>query len=200
MSEPFDSPLQISVPYSRQLISKLSAVQEHISGRKRRLVTIITSIICVLIGIRFIGNISAPYNTFFTLYGCLALAFMSVPAKWRAEKICSMIEKSGRGYPCSVFEFQDGCFLANTKGNTGKPVENSYAKCHKLIETDYAFYYFINPEAAFPIPFADIPEGKKDALKSFLEEKTHLSFIPYCPLWRFSLQRLLFERKNTRKI
>ncbi len=190
--------LKMEVQYDRQLITKLSKVQNRVSGRTRQIVIVITALVCFMISLRLIGNVQSPINYLFAVYGCFSLAFIGVPAKWRAERICDAIEKSSSGYPCSIFSFDEESFSANTRGNNGSPVKNPYKTCHKLIETSDTYYYFANKDAAFPIPFSCIPDGRKGELKAYLEQQTGLSFVPLRSLWNLSLQSLLFERKNTR--
>lgn len=189
---------KLEVQYDRQLVMDLSKVQSKVSGRGRQLGIAIAALFSLLIALGLIGSVQAPFNYLFAAYGCFSIVFMNVPAKWRAEKLIAAIEKSGRGYPCSVFEFGSSMLRVNTRGNTGKPVELPYKSCHRLIETENSFYYFASPQAAYPIPFSSIPAERKDGLRQFLEKATGLHFAPVRPLWSLNLKEFLSERKNIR--
>ena len=186
----------LEVQYNRQLIQMLTRVQYDTSHAGRKAVTILVGILCLLIGGRFIGQMAEPWNYLFAIYGCFSITFINVPARSLSEKICSAIEKSAHGYPCSLFDFGDLSFTANTKGNSGKGDTHLYSNCYRLVETKDGFFYFINRDAAFPFPLTSIPEDKRNDFRLFLEEKTGLSFSPVLTLLNFSIKDLLRRFKE----
>lgn len=184
-------PFHLEIQYDRQLIQVLSGVQYDISQTGRKTVVLLIGIVCLLIGGRMIGQMAEPWNYFFIVYGCFSIVFINVPAKWRSERICAAIEKSGKGYPCSLFDFGDSFFTANTKGNSGKGDTYRYSECYRLVETRDGYFYFVNRDAAFPFPYSQIPEDQRNTLRSFLESKTGLTFIPVFSILSFSIKDIL---------
>ena len=181
----------LDVQYDRKLIQILSRVQYDTAQAGRKTVTILIGIICLLIGARLIGHMAEPWNYLFIVYGCFSIAFINVPARWRSERICAAIEKSKNGYPCTLFDFGDSSFTANTKGNSKKGDVHHYSDCFCLVETKDGYFYFISRDAAFPFPYSSIQEKEDKAFRRFLEEKTGLSFIPVLSLLSFNINDLL---------
>ena len=98
-------PFEIEVQHSAETVSDLARAQYAASHQTARLIQVITAVVCLLIGIRVIGHITEPFNYFFSLYGCLAIVFINVPAKSTADRTVKQIQASGKAFPCSVFVF-----------------------------------------------------------------------------------------------
>ncbi len=179
------------VQYDRKLIRTLSRVHYDVSMAGRKVLSVLVGVVCLLVGGRLIGQMAEPWNILFVLYGCFSIAFVNVPARWRSEKICDMIEKSGRGYPCTLFDFGASSFTANTRGSGGNGDTHPYSDCCRLIETSDGYFCFISREAAFPLPFSAIPEEARGAFRQFLEEKTGRAFAPVPSLLNFNKNDLL---------
>ena len=79
-------PFEIEVQHSAETVSDLARAQYAASHQTARLIQVITAVVCLLIGIRVIGHITEPFNYFFSLYGCLAIVFINVPAKSTADR------------------------------------------------------------------------------------------------------------------
>ena len=191
--------LRLTVSYDRSLVEALSQVQYNATHWANRIVAIGTGVLCLLVGARFIGSIESPWNLIFALYGCLAICFVSVPAKWRAAKVCQGIESRGKGYPQTEFDFGAEGFTTNTRGNTGKGVFHRYADCHRLVETRDGLYVFISREAAYPLPFSVMDDQTHAALRALLEEKTGLVFAPLPSLLTLSMGTIQQLRRSIRR-
>ena len=114
------SPIMLEVQHTPQTISSLSYVQYSATHGLKKCVQVITAVICLLLGTRLVGSIEPPFNYLFSAYGCFAILFLNLPAKWRSEKIIRQIQASKRGFPRSVFRFGEDGFHVKTKGVKGK--------------------------------------------------------------------------------
>ena len=145
-------PFEIEVPHSAETVSDLARAQYAASHQTARLIQVITAVVCLLIGIRVIGHVAEPFNYFFSLYGCLAIVFINVPAKSTADRTVKQIQASGKAFPCSVFVFGEKGFNVRPKGDSGKGENIAYAQCHRLLRYRHATYFFLNEQAAFIFP------------------------------------------------
>lgn len=192
------SPITLEVQHTPQTISSLSYVQYSATHGLKKCVQVITAVVCLLLGTRLVGSIEPPFNYLFSAYGCFAILFLNLPAKWRSEKIIRQIQASKRGFPRSVFRFGEDGFHVTTKGVKGKGDFYAYGDCHRLLEHHSGLYYFINREAAFVFPPESLKEVTPDAFKAFLQEHTHLQFTQFQRGWNATLRSILHTRKNTR--
>lgn len=188
----------IEVQHSPQTISTLSYVQYAATHGLKRAVQVITAVVCLLIGTRLIGNIQPPFHYLFTAYGCFAILFVNLPAKWRSEQIVKKIEASKRGFPCSIFHFEDDGLRVTAKGFGGSGEAYAYGDCHRLLEYRGGIYYFISRQAAFILPAQSLSAVDSGALKAFLETQTGLRFTRLERGWNASLRSLFHTKKNTR--
>ena len=95
------SPIMLEVQHTPQTISSLSYVQYSATHGLKKCVQVITAVVCLLLGTRLVGSIEPPFNYLFSAYGCFAILFLNLPAKWRSEKIIRQIQASKRGFPRS---------------------------------------------------------------------------------------------------
>ena len=188
----------IEVQHTPETISAMSHVQYSATHGLKKAVQVGTATVCLLLGTHLLGDIRAPFHYLFSAYGCFALLFLNLPARWRAEKIVRGIQASGRGFPCSVFQFEEAGFRVTAKGFDGPGDFHAYADCHRLLEHRSGLYYFISPEAAFLFPPQSLQEGRAAELKAFLETRTGLRFTRLQRGLTASLRSLLHTRRNTR--
>ena len=73
-------PFEIEVQHSAETVSDLTRAQYALSHKTARLIQVVTAVVCLLIGVHAIGSVAEPFNYFFSLYGCLAIVFINVPA------------------------------------------------------------------------------------------------------------------------
>ena len=95
-------PFEIEVQHSAETVSDLTRAQYALSHKTARLIQVVTAVVCLLIGVHAIGSVAEPFNYFFSLYGCLAIVFINVPASSLAGRVVEQIQKSGKPFPCSV--------------------------------------------------------------------------------------------------
>ena len=188
----------IEVQHTPETISAMSYVQYSATHGRKKAVQVLTAAVCLLLGTHLIGDIRAPFHYLFSAYGCFALLFLNLPAKWRAEKIVKGIQASGRGFPCSIFRFEEEGFRVTAKGFDGPGEFYAYSGCHRLVEHRSGRYYFIGPEAAFLFPPQSLSGGQAAVLKAFLEAHTGLRFTRLQQGLNASLRSLLHTRRNTR--
>lgn len=190
--------ITIEVQHTPETISSMSYVQYSATHGLKKTVQVLTAVVCLLLGTNLLGDIRQPVNYLFTAYGCFALLFLNLPAKWRAEKIVKGIRSSKGGFPCSVFHFEEKGFRVTAKGYGGKGEYHAYPECHRLLEHHSGLYYFISPQAAFIFPPESLKGIDRAAFKALLEEKTGLQFTRLQRGLSASLRSLLHTRRNTR--
>ena len=110
-------PFEIEVQHSAETVSDLTRAQYALSHKTARLIQVVTAVVCLLIGVHAIGSVAEPFNYFFSLYGCLAIVFINVPASSLAGRVVEQIQKSGKPFPCSVFVFGEKDFNVRPKGD-----------------------------------------------------------------------------------
>ena len=190
--------ITVEVQHTPETISSMYYVQYSATHGLKKAVQVLTAVVCLLLGTNLLGSIRQPVNYLFTAYGCFALLFLNLPAKWRAEKITRGIASSKRGFPCSVFHFDEKGFRVTAKGYGGKGEYHAYQDCHRLLDHRSGLYYFISPQAAFIFPPESLKGIDRAAFKAFLEEKTGLQFTQLQRGLSASLRSLLHTRRNTR--
>lgn len=97
-------PFEIEVQHSAETVSDLTRAQYALSHKTARLIQVVTAVVCLLIGVHAIGSVAEPFNYFFSLYGCLAIVFINVPASSLAGRVVEQIQKSGKTF--SLFGFR----------------------------------------------------------------------------------------------
>lgn len=192
------SAITVEVQHTPQTISSMSYVQYSSAHGTKNLVQIITAAVCLLLGTQLIGHIKPPFHYLFTAYGCFALLFLNLPAKWRTEKIVKGIQAAGHGFPCSIFHFEEEGLRVIAKGFSGPGEFYAYKDCRRLLEHRTGLYYFISPEAAFFFPTECLSGNQYVELKAFLSSHTGLEFTQLALSWNTSLRSLLRIRRNTR--
>ena len=95
-------PFEIEVQHSAETVSDLTRAQYALSHKTARLIQVVTAVVCLLIGVHAIGSVAEPFNYFFSLYGCLAIVFINVPASSLAGRVVEQIQKSGKPFPSSA--------------------------------------------------------------------------------------------------
>lgn len=190
------SEFTVEVQHTPQTIGAMSYVQYAVANGLRRAVQVITAAVCLLLGTHLIGNIKPPFHYLFSAYGCFAILFLNLPAKWRSEQIVKRIQASGRGFPCSVFRFGEDGFWVTTKGVGGAGDHYAYGDCYRLVMHRDGLYYFISKEAAFLFPAESLRQAPD--LKAFLESATGLQCTRLERGWSVSLRSLLHTLRNTR--
>lgn len=188
-------PFEIEVPHSTETVSDLTRAQYAASHQTARLIQVITAVVCLLIGIRVIGHVAEPFNYFFSLYGCLAIVFINVPAKSTADRTVKQIQASGKAFPCSVFVFGEKGFNVRPKGDSGKGENIAYAQCHRLLRYRHATYFFLNEQAAFIFPDHCIKGQSPDAFQAFLSLRTGKPCRTLYPWLTASLRSIIKEKK-----
>lgn len=189
------------VQHSPETISAMSYVQYVATHRLKRVVQVLTAIACLLLGTRLVWNIEPPVCYLFTAYGCFAILFLNLPAKWRAEQIVKRIQAAKAAFPCSIFHFEEGdAFRVTAKGFDGPGETHAYAGCHRLVQYRGDLYYFINRDGAFLFPARSLSAAGIDiaSFKAFLEARTKLRFTRLDRFWNASLRSLLHSFRNTR--
>lgn len=192
------SDFRIEVQHTPDTILALSKVLYSTQNVKKRVVLVISAVICLLLGSRLIGNIAEPFNYLFSLYGCFSLVFMNFPAKYRGETIINNLQKNNKPFPCSVFQFEKDYFMVGTKNYDSKNEKHFYKECHRLLIYKDALYYFLNRQSAFILPMECLPDGQTEAFKAYLEEKTGLEFTIMNRWWNVTLKSLFKQKKNIR--
>lgn len=187
------------VQHSRQTISALSNTQYLATHELRRFIQIAVGIVCLLLGTQIIGSIKQPINYLFSLYGCFSIAFINVPAKARAERICHQLESSSVGYPCTIFSFCEDGIHITAKGNQGPGEIRSYDDCYRLVLHKGDLYFFVNKDAAFLFPSSALRDLSFQDFVSFLEKKTGLHAKAPNRWYSFTLRDLLLSAK-TKKV
>lgn len=191
----------IKVQHSPATISSMSYVQYVATHKLKNAVQVLTAILCLLLGTRLVWDIQPPVCYLFTAYGCFAILFLNLPAKWRSEKIVKGIQASKRPFPCSIFHFDgEKEFYVTAKGFDGPGETYAFEDCHRLVQYKGDLYYFINRDAAFLFPAQSLDAaGVKPAdFKTYLESRTKLRFTQLDRGWNTSLRSLLHSFKNTR--
>ena len=186
------------VQHTSNTITELSNVLYNTKNSKKKVVWVLGSIFCLLLGTNIIGSISEPLNYLFLMLGCFALVFLNAPAKYQAENIIEEFHKKNSPLPCSVFKFQNNRFTVSTKNYESKEDAHLYKDCHRLLMHKDALYYFLSKDAAFMFPISALPSGQIEAFKSYLEKKTGLQFTTMNQWWNVSLRSLFRQKKNTR--
>ena len=116
-------PFEIEVQHSAETVSDLTRAQYALSHKTARLIQVVTAVVCLLIGVHAIGSVAEPFNYFFSLYGCLAIVFINVPASSLAGRVVEQIQKSGKPFPCSVFVFGEKDFNVRPTGKSRQQAE-----------------------------------------------------------------------------
>ena len=93
-------PFEIEVQHSAETVSDLTRAQYALSHKTARLIQVVTAVVCLLIGVHAIGSVVEPFNYFFSLYGCLAIVFINVPASSLAEFQAFLSSRTGK--PCQT--------------------------------------------------------------------------------------------------
>lgn len=192
------SEFTLEVQHTPETIGAMSYAQYAVANGLKKTVQVITAVVCLLLGTRLIGNIEPPFHYLFSAYGCFAILFLNLPAKWRSEQIVKRIQASGRGFPCSVFRFGEKGFSVTTKGVGGAGDSYAYSDCYRLVEHQGGLYYFIGREAAFLFPQESLRNAPVPDFKAFLESATGLQVTRLARGWNASLRSLLHTMKNTR--
>lgn len=105
-------PFEIEVQHSAETVSDLTRAQYALSHKTARLIQVVTAVVCLLIGVHAIGSVAEPFNYFFSLYGCLAIVFINVPASSLAGRVVEQIQKSGKTF--SLFGFSSSAKRTST--------------------------------------------------------------------------------------
>ena len=158
-------------------------------------VCLIVFINCLLIGVHAIGSVAEPFNYFFSLYGCLAIVFINVPASSLAGRVVEQIQKSGKPFPCSVFVFGEKDFNVRPKGDGGKGETIAYAKCRHLLRYRHATYFFLNEQAAFIFPDGCIKGQSPAEFQAFLSSRTGKPCQTLYPWLSASLWSIIRQKK-----
>ena len=155
----------------------------------------VTAVVCLLIGVHAIGSVAEPFNYFFSLYGCLAIVFINVPASSLAGRVVDQIQKSGKPFPCSVFVFGEKDFNVRPKGDGGKGETIAYAKCRHLLRYRHATYFFLNEQAAFIFPDGCIKGQSPAEFQAFLSSRTGKPCQTLYPWLSASLWSVIRQKK-----
>lgn len=188
-------PFEIEVQHSADTVSDLTRAQYAVSHKAARLVQVVTAVVCLLVGLRIIGGVAEPFNYFFSLYGCLAIVFINVPAKSTANRVVEQIQKSGKPFPCSVFVFGEKDFNVRPKGDHGKGETVAYAKCFRLLRYRRATYFFLNEQAAFIFPDSCIKGQSPAEFQAFLSTRTGKPCQTLYPWLSASLWSVIKQKK-----
>lgn len=129
-------PFEIEVQHSAETVSDLTRAQYALSHKTARLIQVVTAVVCLLIGVHAIGSVAEPFNYFFSLYGCLAIVFINVPASSLAGRVVEQIQKSGKPFPCSGFRLRRKGLQRPSQGRRWK------GRNHRLCQ--------VPPSAALP--------------------------------------------------
>ena len=101
-------------------VSGLTRAQYALSHKTAVRTQFVTAVVCLLIGVHAIGSVAEPFNYVFSLYGWLAIVFISVPASSLAGRVVVQIQKSGKPFPCAVCVFGEKDVNVRPKGDGGK--------------------------------------------------------------------------------
>lgn len=140
-------------------------------------------------------SVAEPFNYFFSLYGCLAIVFINVPASSLAGRVVEQIQKSGKPFPCSVFVFGEKDFNVRPKGDSGKGETIAYAKCRHLLRYRHATYFFLNEQAAFIFPDGCIKGQSPAEFQAFLSSRTGKPCQTLYPWLSASLWSIIRQKK-----
>ena len=183
------------MPHSAETVSDLTRAQYAASHQTARLIQVITAVVCLLIGIRVIGHVAEPFNYFFSLYGCLAIVFINVPAKSTADRTVKQIQASGKAFPCSVFVFGEraSTFAPRATAERAKtsPMPNAIG-CFVIVMRPI---FFLNEQAAFIFPDHCIKGQSPDAFQAFLSLRTGKPCRTLYPWLTASLRSIIKEKK-----
>lgn len=192
------SDLTLEVQHDRETVMALARVQYDATHEIHKLVLVLTAFFSLLIGVRLLPVVPEPVNWFFTIYACAVIAFMDMPPKITGEEICRRFDAMGKGYPCTIFDFENTRMHVTAKGDDGPGEYYEYKHCQRLVEYREDLYYFIRKDAAFIFPKKAIRPGQAESFKQYLEKHTGLQFGYMNRWWNISLWTMIRSQKGKR--
>ena len=189
-------PFKIEVQHSEKTVSDLTRAQYAFSHKTTRLIQMFTAIVCILIGVHIIGNVAEPFNYLFTLYGCLCIVFINVPAQSTANHVIEQIKKSGKAFPCSEFIFNEKSFNVRPKDDCGKGEDIDYSRCYRLLRYRHATYFFLNKQTAFIFPDSCVHEQTSKEFQAFLTRQTKIKCQSLYPWMSASIWSIINQKRK----
>lgn len=134
--------------HTEESIHALAKMQYDIFSVPQKIITYLLSIILIVAGLYLS---SKWYGIMYLFIGCLLITSTYVTANYTANKICKLINESGKGYPSSRFLFNDDeVSIYSLPDNTF--IDNiSYKSFIRISEDKTAFYLFPHKNGGYVI-------------------------------------------------
>lgn len=176
--------------HSKDTILKLSSAQYNVFGIGKKMKILFTGVLVMATAI-----ITKPGESAFAmlmLLGGWLIMSTALPRKRQEEKL---LQKMDGKYPKSRFCFEENEIIVHV-GDDARRVP--YSTIIAVARDDEYYYLFISRMSAYMFPRVSVEPTR--GIDSFIEEKTGLTFINPCSLFRMNFKEISIRIRNLRRI
>ncbi|MFQ9447437.1 MAG: hypothetical protein ACLR4A_08860 [Christensenellales bacterium] len=188
-------PFEIEVQHSAETVSDLTRAQYALSHKTARLIQVVTAVVCLLIGVHAIGSVAEPFNYFFSLYGCLAIVFINVPASSLAGRVVEQIQKAENLFPVRFSSSAKG-LQRPSQGRRRKGRNHRLCQVPPSAALPPRDLFLLNEQAAFIFPDGCIKGQSPAEFQAFLSSRTGKPCQTLYPWLSASLWSIIRQRKQ----
>jgi len=174
--------------HSEKTILRLVETQQKTFQFPRRIAYSLLACLLIIYGIYADKSMLTPYLALFA--GCVMVTGLGAGARRQAAKV---IRQMNGSFPRSDYSFDGSGFRYYDKG---EPIP--YGKLIRLVEDREYLYLYISRQSAYMVDKSTV-KGGPDELKTFLSERTGLSWERPVSLFNLSIKTLLQNRRASPK-